>query len=233
MAPPVAAADDRGADEQARSKPKHLSHEMQSLSGVIKNLEEQLDHMMASNDAYKRDLERERERCLSFERVVGDLRHRLVRSEQDAAGRDNLQAELTHVNHERARLETEGRELRDQLGSLQQERTEQDNLIKRLRAARADALEELQSVEAQFERAMRLVAEVRAQYALEAEERQAIAGRLSVTETRLRQAEDERDFLIQEVEQSRSALDEIRRSLVDACVARSVTGGEPSGPGAA
>jgi len=50
------------------------------------------------------------------------------------------------------------------------------------------------------------------------EEYDALKGRVNQAEQSLRQMETERDGLLAEVEESRGALEEIRRSLVDACV---------------
>ncbi len=93
--------------------------------------------------------------------------------------------------------------------------------IERLRAARGDALEEVKSVESQFERAMELVAYTKAQLAVMTEERDAQAARLRSAEQTTEQALEERKALEEEVAQSRAALDEIRRSLFDACVVSS------------
>ena len=219
QSPPDVADPPRGARTGAARGEGSVSHEMRTLSDVIRNLEDQLDAMIASNDALKQELEQERERRLALEDQLAELRQRLRRAEQEAAGRENLSAEAQHANLERSRLATQLREAQEALEQEQRARRAERSASERLRAAREDTLEELASVESQFERAMGMVADAQAKLAIANEEREALEGRLQITEDRLRQAETERDYLLGEVEQSRAALDDIRRSLVDASVA--------------
>jgi uncharacterized coiled-coil DUF342 family protein len=87
-----------------------------------------------------------------------------------------------------------------------------------MRAERDDSVEELQSVEEQFDRAMEIVADLRTRVATLAEERDALNGRLKVMENQFHMAEDQRNSLRNEVDESRKALEEIRRSVTDVCV---------------
>lgn len=205
------AADDRKADPHSAS----LSGEMQTLTTVIRDLEDQLDRMMATNEATKADLDEERKRSVSLQGRLDELQERLRRAEQELTETERLRAEVGHLHHERTRLAGLVRELTQKLEDAQQEQQQKSRLLERLRTARSDALEEVTSVEAQFERAMQLVAHLRAQLTVSTEERDTVVGRLKATEETQRLMQQERDALLTEVEQSRAALEEIRRSLVD------------------
>lgn len=220
MAHEVTGSPDRtGAERQKRRVPSEsLSSDMRTLTGVIKDLEAQLDRMIAANEALKGDLDQERSRRLAAQSKLDQVSERLTRAEQELAGKENLHGEVSQLNHERARLAASLRDLGQKLEQVERENKRQSQTVVRLRAARSDAVEEIQSVESQFERAMQMVAQLKSQLAAVSEERDALAAESALREEKLRHAQHERNELQAEVEQSRAALDEIRRSLVDAVV---------------
>lgn len=175
--------------------------------------------MLETNDALKYELESERKLRAELEKNTQELQETIRRGEQEVAAKDNLVAEIGQLHNERSRLTSSLKELERRLAELERDSKSQASLIKRLHAAQADALEEVQSVESQFERAMRMVSQLRAQVAVLTEERDAFGARLRVSDDKLAELKAERDAMGVEVEQSRGALDEIRRSLADACVA--------------
>jgi uncharacterized coiled-coil DUF342 family protein len=65
---------------------------------------------------------------------------------------------------------------------------------------------------------MEIVDDLKSRLGTMAEERDSIADRQRVIESQLQSAEAQRDSLHSEVEESRLALDEIRRSVSDVCV---------------
>ena len=194
------------------------SQTVQTLSRMIKDLEDQLDRMLAVNEAMEKDLEEERRHRSELERKVDRLEDQLQSAEQDSANSEDLLAEINHLNNERSRLAGTIEELGRQLATTEQENRKLASQVERLRAERGDAVDELQSVETQFERAMEMVTDLRTRLTLFGEERDALKGRLKLVEEQLKQAEGERDALLSEVDESKKALEEIRRSLVDACV---------------
>jgi uncharacterized coiled-coil DUF342 family protein len=208
----------RAKRDPAPNQAGGLSREVHTLTTVIKQLEEQLDQMMAANDALRKDQEDERARNLTLQSKVDELHDRLQRSEKQVVDKENLVAEVKHLNLERARLGASERELGAKLADMEQQRDRELRLVERLRAAHVDAVDDVQSVEAQFERAMQLVAQTRAQLTIAGEERDQLGLRAKAQEAQVAQLRQERDALLAEVEQSRAALDEIRRSLVDACL---------------
>ena len=207
-----------GRDNSARNetmasvKPGNVSN----LGGAIRQLEEQLDRMVASNEALTQDLEVERKRRLDLEGQVEELREKLRQVQRKDANTDNLRGEVNQLNHERTRLAASVRQLTQRVSNEEQERKRQARLVPQLRVARDDAVEEILAVEAQFDRAMQVVVHLKAQLQATLDERTTLASRLRGLETQQGELRKERDALLADVEQSKAALDEIRRSLVDA-----------------
>jgi chromosome segregation ATPase len=182
---------------------------------VIKQLEEQLDQMMATNEALRKDHLDERSRRTALEGKLEEMQGKLARAERQVADKDNLLAEVRHVNQERVRLAASARELGERLKEVAEQRDAETRKVERLRKAHTNAVDEVQSVEAQFERAMSLVAQTQAKLTIACEERDQQGIRARTNETLLAELRGERDALVAEVEQSRAALEEIRQSLVD------------------
>ncbi len=208
-------------DRESGSEPAGgLPHgTVQALAGMIRELEVQLDRMFEINGTLERELEAERGRRRDAERRSDELTEALRRSEEAALEREGLAADNGELRQERARLVRSVDEQRQALAAAEAERADHAATVDRLRAGRSDALGELRLVEAQFERAMEMVADLKARLAIVTEEQEGLRGRLQLVETRAAEAEGERDALLAEVDESRSALEDIRRSLVDACVA--------------
>ena len=194
------------------------SETVQTLSRMIKDLEDQLERMLAINDAIEKDLSKEQQRRVELERVLGELEKKMLEKEQETANLEDVQTEVSHLTNERARLAGTIEELGRQLSATEQENRKLTRQVERLRVEREDAQEELESVEAQFNRAMEMVTDLRTRLTVFGEERDALKGRLRLAEEKVGQLEAERDSLLTEVDESKQALEEIRRSLVDACI---------------
>lgn len=213
----MASTGERGSAPPESSETK-LSDSTGALARIVRDLEAQLDRVLETNDVLKQELDAERKRRLSLERTVDDLHKELEHRDVDAAATQNQLSELDQLRAERTRLAAELREARTKLDDVVRAQHRDEELVGRLRRAREEALEEVQSVERQFDRAMHLVDDLRARLAVLGEERDALEGQLMVVEQKLLAVEDERDLVRQEVRESRAALDEIRRALVDACI---------------
>jgi chromosome segregation ATPase len=212
------AAKSEEIENKAGGEEVHLPDTVQTLSRMIKDLEKQLSKMLDVNEALEEDLERERARSARAERDRNEYEKRLLSIEQDAAGNEDLRTEINHLGHERSRLAASIEELGRQLSEGEQENRKLEKLSERLQAERDDVIEELHSVEAQFDHAMEMITDLKARVTALAEERDALVSRSKVAETQLRLTEEQRDSLRAEVDESKKALDEIRRSVADACV---------------
>lgn len=194
----------------------NLADELHRLTSMIRELEEQLDRLIETNAELRRELENERQTRQGLQGNVDDLRDRLERSEREAAANESVASEIAHLQKERVRMAEVTRDLHKQHRSAADQAKHQANLVKRYRAGHENAVEEVRSVEAQFERAMEIVAEAAAKVVMVEEERDAVMGRLRLIEEELRASHQEQDDLLREVDESRAALDEIRRSLSSA-----------------
>jgi chromosome segregation ATPase len=203
---------------ETASKTSVSSDTVQTLSRMIKDLENQLERMLSANESMEKDLVDEQKRRTGLERTIEDLEGRILEQENEGAQAADLQTEINHLGNERTRLAETIEALGRQLADTEQENRKLVGQTDRLRAERGDALEELESVETQFNQAMEMVADLRTRLAVFGEERDALKGRLKVVEEQANQLEGERDALLAEVDESKQALEEIRRSLVDACI---------------
>lgn len=190
----------------------------ETLSRMIEHLEEQLDQMIAGNEGLQTELEEERRRRSELQKVVDELRQQIERREGLATAHEQLMAELTQLKGERTRLDAKAQDLERQLAAAEQERKQRRAWADRMSTACDEAAEDVQAVEAQFERAMQMVTALKAQVTVLSEERDALLGRARVADEEVRKIRKDRDSLAAEVEESRAALDEIRRSLTDACL---------------
>ena len=211
--PPLESSD---APRSRRAGAGNLTTELHRLTSMIRELEEQLDRVIETNAELRRDLEQERSTRQERQAKVDDLRDRLERSEREAAANESISAEAARLHEERAEMAETVRDLRERLANAQDAARHQAKLVERYRAGHENGIDEVRSVEAQFERAMEMVAEAAAKVVMVQEERDAALGRMRLMEEHLRAAQQEQDDLLHEVEESRGALDEIRRSLSSA-----------------
>ena len=195
-----------------------LQDTVQTLSRMIRDLEKQLERMLEINDALEKDLEKERNKTIKSEQDSGLLKEKIRRLEQELATLEDLRAEIGHLEQERTRMAAIIEEAGRQAVEAEHENRKLERVAERMRVERDDSIEEVRSLEAQFDHAVEIVADLKTRVATFAEERDALAGRLKVIEAQLQSAEQQRDVLKNEVDESRRALDEIRRQVADACL---------------
>ncbi|RLB48387.1 MAG: hypothetical protein DRJ42_23360 [Deltaproteobacteria bacterium] len=206
----------REGSPSRRSGTGNLTNELHRLTSMIRELEEQLDRVIETNGELRREVQTERETRQDAQVTVNDLRDRLERSEREAAANESLAAEVGQLNQERTQAAELIRGLREKLEAAEDDVNHQTKLVSRYRVGHENAIEEVRSVEVQFERAMEMVAEAAAKVVMVQEERDAVTGRLRMIEEQLRASHQEQDDLLREVDDSRAALDDIRRSLSSA-----------------
>jgi chromosome segregation ATPase len=193
------------------------SDTVQTLSRMIKDLEEQLDRMLEINESLEREVQEERRRRAELEQALRERDKALEQADQDSAAVEDLRAQVAHLEGDRARLAASIEEIGRQLAGAEGENRKLVQGAERVRTERDDMLEELQTIETQFNHAMEMVGDLRTRLTVLGEERDAFKGRLKVMDEKLRATEEERDALLAEVDESRKALEEIRRSLAEAC----------------
>lgn len=195
-----------------------LNETVQTLSQMIKDLEKQLENMLEVNEALERDLEKEKKKTADIAEERDALKDQVKQTEEEIISFEDLRAEVGHLGNERSRLAAMIEELGQQLADAAQENMKLDRTAERMRVERDDAIEELQSVEVQFDRAMEMATDLKARVITLAEERDELVGQIKVAQSQLQMTEEQRDSLRSEVDESRKALEEIRREVADACV---------------
>jgi len=174
--------------------------------------------MLAVNGALERDLEKEKKKTADMVVERDQFKERAELLEEDLVSLEDLRAENGHLESERSRLVATIEEIGRQLADAAQENMKLDRSAERMRIERDDAVEELQSVEAQFDHAMEVATDLKDRVTTLAEERDELVERLKASGSQLKMTEEQRDSLRTEVDESRKALDEIRREVADACM---------------
>ena len=198
------------------------SHEkVQALSQMIKDLERQLDQLLEINEAVEKERDTERRlRTRAEQKATVGVQEAQDRADRHALEAEALKAETLELEAERSRLASENERLKR---ALVKERTDEEDrrrLVEQLRASREDTLAELETLEAQFDQAMKIIAEQKTAASVLQEERKVMAARLKVLQERLNELEDENTMLTSESEESRRTLQVIRRSLTEAYLKR-------------
>jgi chromosome segregation ATPase len=192
-----------------------------ALSEMIKDLERQLDQLLAINEEVEKERDTERKlRIRAEEKTTTGLEEATERADRHAMEAQALRAETTALHGERVRLATEVDRLKRELTKESEEGENLRRQLGQLRASREDALAELQTLESQFERAMKIIAEQKVAAQVLDEERKDLAGRIKLLQERLNELESENASLTSESEESRRTLQVIRRSLTEAYLKR-------------
>jgi chromosome segregation ATPase len=211
-------SDAQGAEASHSPDASPLHDTVGTLSRMVKELEKQLERMLSINNALEADLEKERKRTSLVEKERDDIREKYSRIEQELTTLEDLRAEIDHLVHDRGVMAGTIEELGRQLAESEQEHRNAEQLISRVSAERDDAVEELLTVEDQFDRAMKLVSDLKIRLTSLDEERNSLVARIKALESQLHLSETQREALKAEVEESQKALDDIRRQVADACV---------------
>jgi chromosome segregation ATPase len=207
-----------GKEEHKSEEKARLHSTVESLTKIARDLEKELARMVAGNAELQRAWDEERQKTAQEEKRSAELRANLERLESESDSAEDLRAGIAHLEAERGRLAASASELERQLAGAKQDRERLNQLAEALRAKRDDALEDQRIGEAQFDRALKLVEELKARLALLAEECEGLRSRVRAHEAQARVAEQQRDTLKAEIDDSARALEEIRAFLRGACL---------------
>ena len=207
-----------GADDAGQ-----LSDSVKGLYEMVKDLEVQLNHMVSINEAAERDLEAARRSQRSLEKERGDLMRKIEKMELDAQSGADLKEELRHMTHENERVVEELRKATEDAARQKQQSTDSGSLIAQLHKEGADLREEIECLEAQLSQATQYMQALREDSAKIREARERETRKVELVEQRLHVVTEERDALKQELNESRSALEEIKRSIMDTNVQSQMT----------
>jgi chromosome segregation ATPase len=195
---------------------------VQALSEMIKDLERQLDQLLAINQAVEKERDTERKlRIQAQEKLTAGLEDAAERADRNAMDAQALRSETAALQDERMRLSTEVEHLKREHNKQNEELEDLRRQLGQLRGSREDTLAELQTLESQFERAMKIITEQKVAAQVLDEERKDLTGRIKLLQERLNELESENASLTSESEESRRTLAVIRRSLTEAYLKRS------------
>jgi len=192
-----------------------LKDTVTGVAQMLHDLEAQLVKVMSVNEALEKELGAARETARATERQRAELADRLARREQEGATVDDVRAEVLHLQRERRELVERLDATKDEKLRFDAEQAKAQREVERLTTARDDAVEEARCLEAQFARAMQAVAELRTKVEDLTQQRDTLAARIRVLEGDLGVATESGEALRLELEESKKAIEEIRRSILE------------------
>jgi chromosome segregation ATPase len=192
-----------------------LRDSVAGLYDMVKDLEVQLNHMISINEAAERDLESARRAQRELEKERDGLLRKLQQTEQDAESGAALREELRHTAGENNRLLEQLRAAESRVERWEQQRLDAEEVRAKLQAERDDVREEVDCLEAQLAETARCLESLREALSKQHEGGERDRRKFSLLEERLHVVTEERDALRQELQESKSALEEIKRSIMD------------------
>jgi len=185
------------------------------VAQMLRDLEAQLARVMTINETLEKELQESRNAGRALAKERDDLAARLVRTEAEGGTIDDVRGEVLALQRERRQLverldaaEEQGRKAAAQLHGV-------DQKTERLVIERDEALEEVRCLEAQFGRAAEALLDLRKKNEDFAAQREQLAGRIRTLEGELGGATERGEELRAELEESRNAIEELRRSILE------------------
>ena len=192
-----------------------LRDSVKGLYDMVKDLEVQLNHMISINEAAERDLDAARRTHRALEKEKGELLRKIEKMELDAQSGADLREEARHMAQENERLVERLRAVEEELERQKGQRTDFGAVVAQLKKERSDLREEIECQEAQLLQATDYIKAVREELAKARESRERETRKVELIEQRLHVVAEERDALKRELNESRAALEEIKRSIMD------------------
>jgi chromosome segregation ATPase len=193
-----------------------LVNSVDEVGKVIQELKEQLTKQIRANEVLESDLDRAHQRLMDNAGEREQLLQAIESMEQEAEVAELLKAELDNLQQERDALIDKTRALSRALESSEAQVGEMGKLIDRFREERNDASREAASLEEQFDRAMRVVEELRKEIASRDRREEEAKKQNHTLLQQLQQAVCQRDAFKSELVTSRHALEEVHQSILAA-----------------
>lgn len=193
----------------------HLRDSVAGIYDMVKDLEVQLNHMVSINEAADRDLEATRRSLRDIEKERDELLLQMERMKRDAQSSGDLREELRHMTRENERLIEQMRSSETKTEAWERRRDEMKSEAGEAEMEVTDLQEEVECLEAQISQAAEYIDTLRGDIMSIRDARQQQTRKMDLIEQRLQVVTEERDALRQELNESRSALEEIKRSIMD------------------
>lgn len=203
------------APERMAGDTMPLRESVAAIYEMVKDLEVQLNHMISINEAAERELEKTRKEHREIARERDELKNTLAQTQLNAQSSTELRDELRHMTQENERLIEQ---LRHRDAGAEQWERQRDHMksdLARVEAERGELREEVDCVEAQIARMAEHTDALRSEIAAAGAARRHQGRKMDLGDQRLHVVTEERDALRQELNESRSALEEIRHSIMD------------------
>ncbi|MBI5478440.1 MAG: hypothetical protein HY906_06260 [Deltaproteobacteria bacterium] len=213
--PRAGGAERGGAEEAAPTAARGLKDTVTGVAQMLHDLEAQLVRVMSVNEELEKALEQARAAAVAAAQERDELQARLLRLQEEESVADDIRREVQHLQQER-RLMAERLEQGDaRRAELEDQLRRQEQHERRLAAERDDAVEEARCLETQFGRAMAAVGELRTRLEDAALQRDQLAARVRGLEGDLGVSTETSEALRLELEESKKAIEEIRRSILE------------------
>lgn len=204
----------RGASLDTAAQGGAATGELPGLAPVVGGLKVQLMELIRGNERLELELRAARRAVVEGDQERKELGARLELLERESVSRDVLEAELDRIRGERDTLAGRVMDLEESLALSEQRVGEVGQVVDALRVERDDMHQEAACLDAQFTRAMEVVNELRGALNHRQEREQQLDQRIAALEAQLDSAVGERDEFEFELAESRSALENVRQSLL-------------------
>ena len=193
-----------------------LSDSVVGLSDAVKELKNQLMHIMGVNEVLESDLVNARkvgkEQLGERENYINKIDH----LEQEVVSMGDLRLELAQIKRDRDRMAEKAQDLGEVLTSSELRVQELGQLLDKFWAERNDAHGEAKCLDTQFSRAMKVIEGLRTELNSSQYKEKEIESRIEPLKEQLKAAILQRDTFKTELIESRNTLEEIRQSILDA-----------------
>lgn len=188
--------------------------ELPGLGSVVGGLKAQLVELIRGNERLEQELQAARRAVVDGDQERKQLSARLEHLERESVSRDVLAGELDRIRGERDTLAGRVMDLEKSLAASEERVGEVGQVVDMLRLERDDMHQEAACLDAQFSRAIAVVNELRGALNNRQERETQLDGRIGALEAQLDAAMGERDSFELELAESRSALENVRQSLL-------------------
>ena len=213
---PRSGAAERADREQPPPVPaRGLRDTVTGVAQMLHDLEAQLVRVMSVNETLEKELEQMRGAAQGAAKERDELQARLRRLQEEESVADDVRREAQHLQQERRLMAERLEQSETRRAELEDKLRHQAQLQQRLAAERDDAVEEARCLETQFNRALAAVTELRTRLEDMTLQRDQLAARLRGLEGDLGVASESNETLRLELEESKKAIEEIRRSILE------------------
>jgi chromosome segregation ATPase len=213
---PERAGKERRAGEPAESgSGRGLRDTVTGVAHMLRDLEAQLSRVMAVNERLEKELADARSARRTTEKERDELAERLARTQADGVTLEDVRAEVLTLQRERRDLAERLQASLEQGRKLEEKVRQAEQRAAELVVERDDALEDVWPVEEQLSRAVAIVAELRRRDEELVAQRDQLGARVRQLEGELGAAAEQGEALRLELEESRGAIEEIRRSILE------------------